>query len=76
MKRTSASATSGLVAVMALAALTATISASAMAEDKGWYGGLNIGRSKAKIDDVRIASGLLTGGFASVQISDDNRDLG
>lgn len=76
MKRTSAPATSGLMAVMALAALTATISASAMAEDKGWYGGINIGESKAKIDDARITNGLLTGGFVSAQISDDNRDLG
>ena len=74
MKLARASGTPSLVALAALAATFA--SPFAMAEDKGWYGGLNIGQSKAKIDDVRITSGLLTGGFTSVQISDDNRDVG
>jgi OOP family OmpA-OmpF porin len=47
-----------------------------MADDKGWYSGINAGESRAKIDDARISSGLLTGGFTSAKISDDNRDLG
>ena len=71
MKLARASGTPGLVA---LAALTATFASPfAMAEDAGWYGGLNIGQSRAKIDDVRINSGLLGGGFTSASITNDDR---
>jgi OOP family OmpA-OmpF porin len=48
----------------------------AMADDSGWYGGANIGQSKATIDDARITSGLLGGGFTSSSIADDNRSTG
>jgi OmpA-OmpF porin, OOP family len=73
MKRTTASAT---LTSVALAALTVSLSAPALADNKGWYGGINLGESRAKIDDARISSGLLTGGFTSARISDDDRDLG
>jgi OOP family OmpA-OmpF porin len=43
------------------------------AADSGWYGGFNVGQSRAKIDDSRILSNPGSG-FTSV--SDDDRDTG
>jgi OOP family OmpA-OmpF porin len=43
------------------------------AADSGWYGGLNVGQTRAKIDDARITSGLPGSGTS---ITDDNRDIG
>ena len=63
-----------------LVAFTVAIIASpftdAFAEQSGWYGGINLGQSRAKIDDVKITSGLLGGGFASASITNDERDTG
>ena len=42
----------------------------------GWYGGLSIGQSRAKIDDARITSTLLGAGFTSTSITHDDRDTG
>jgi OOP family OmpA-OmpF porin len=71
MKFTTASGTLGLAA---LAAFTAPL---AMAQDQtGWYGGANIGRSGATIDDARINSGLLGQGLGSTSITDRDRDTG
>lgn len=70
MKLTRASGALGLLAFAALA------SPLVMAEDLGWYGGANVGRSSATIDDARINSGLLGGGFTSSSIVDDNRSTG
>jgi OOP family OmpA-OmpF porin len=42
----------------------------------GWYGGFNVGQSRANIDDGRISSSLLGAGFASSTISHDERDSG
>ena len=64
---------SGTLSLLALAVL---VSPCALADDAGWYGGLSIGQSKAKIDDARIASGLLGGGFATSSISNDDHDTG
>ena len=61
---------------LSLAVFAAIASSFAMAEDSGWYGGANIGQSRAKIDDARITSGLLGKGFTSSLITDDNRDTG
>lgn len=61
---------------LGLVALTGMASPLTMAEDAGWYGGFNIGQSRAKIDDERITSSLLGGGFTSVSIVDDDRDTG
>lgn len=44
--------------------------------DMGWYGGLNIGQSRAKIDNANITGNLLGGGFATSSISNDDRDSG
>jgi OOP family OmpA-OmpF porin len=70
MKIARASGTLGLVALAVIA------SPFAVADDSGWYGGVNIGQSRAKIDDARITSGLLGGGFTTTSINDDNRDTG
>lgn len=69
MKFTSASGTLGLLA------LTVLVGPLAHAEGLvGWYGGANIGRSSAKIDDNRIGSSLAAGGASSISINDDDRD--
>ena len=67
---------SGKRSVVAYAVLASFVSPFAMAQDAGWYGGLNYGQSKAKIDDPRIISGLLGSGFFTTSIKDDNRDTG
>ncbi len=61
---------------LGLAVLAAFASPFAVADDTGWYGGLNIGQSRAKIDDARITSSLLGSGFGTSSITDDNRDSG
>ena len=62
--------------MLSLAALAAIASPFATAADSGWYGGVNIGQSMAKIDDARITSNLLGGGLAVTSITDDDRDTG
>ena len=59
-----------------LLALTLIASPMATAQDSGWYLGANLGQSTAKIDDVRITSGLLGAGFTTTSIKDGNKDLG
>ena len=61
---------------LGLAALAAIASSWAVADDLGWYSGVSVGQSRAKIDDTRITSSLLGGGFTATSISDDNRDTG
>lgn len=73
MKSIKASSFTGLAV---LAALAAGISPLAMAQDLGWYGGANIGRSAADIDDPRITSGLAAGGLGTSSISDRDRSTG
>src|SRR5690349_17287130 len=45
---------------------------AALAQDAGWYGGIGIGQSRAKINDDRIRAGLP--GVTSIQ--DDDTDTG
>ena len=59
-----------------LAALALIASPYAMADDTGWYGGISIGQSKAKIDDARIASNLLGSGLSTSSITNDDSDTG
>ena len=61
---------------LGLAALAAIASPFAVADDTGWYGGVNIGQSKAKIDDARITGNLLGSGFATSSITNDDHDTG
>ena len=48
----------------------------AVAADSGWVGGVNIGQSRAKIDDAQITAGLRGSGLATTSMVDDNRDTG
>ena len=65
-----AAATLGLVGCSVMSAALET------ADGSGWYGGLNIGQSAADIDHGRIRSGLLSSGFTTTSITDDDRDTG
>ncbi|MBL0122838.1 MAG: OmpA family protein [Betaproteobacteria bacterium] len=79
MKRTKVPATPRLLAcatLATLATLTTLASPFASADVSNWYGGINLGQSRAKIDDARITSGLLAGRFAVPSIADDDRDTG
>jgi OOP family OmpA-OmpF porin len=67
------SKTSGTLGFAALVMIASPI---ALADDTGWYGGANVGRSGVKIDDSRIIGDLLGDGFSTTSISDDNRDTG
>jgi OOP family OmpA-OmpF porin len=64
---------SGLLSLAALAIIASPI---ALADEAGWYGGLSVGQSRARIDDPRIVSSLLGNGITTTSISDDNRDTG
>lgn len=64
---------SGALGLVALATFVGPV---AMAQDAGWYGGANLGRSGATIDDARINSNLLSRGFGSSTIVDDDRSNG
>jgi OOP family OmpA-OmpF porin len=59
-----------------LAAVAVTLGPTAFADDAGWYTGFNAGQSRAKIDDARIADGLLGDGFTTTSISNDDRHFG
>lgn len=48
----------------------------AHAESSGWYGGGNIGRAQANIDDARITSDLLSKGLTAGPVIDNRRDRG
>ena len=67
-----------VTSALSLAALAALAGPGAMAQgqDSGWYGGANVGRSAATIDDERINSGLLGRGFSSSTTVDDDRSTG
>lgn len=67
--------TSGTLGLAVLAVFASPI---AMADDLdlGWYGGVNVGRSAATIDDARITSGLQAGGLATTSIDDRDRSTG
>lgn len=59
-----------------LAVAVMVCSPLALAQNTGFYVGGNGGQSRAKIDDNRINSNLLSEGFTSVTIDDDDDDLG
>jgi OOP family OmpA-OmpF porin len=61
---------------LSLAVLAAIFSPYAVADDSGWYAGANVGQSRAKIDDPRIAAQLLGAGVTAVSIADNKRDTG
>ena len=61
---------------LGLAALAAIASPFAVGDDAGWYGGLNIGRSRADIDNTKITGSLQGAGLATTSMTEDNRDTG
>jgi OOP family OmpA-OmpF porin len=65
--------TTGKLSLLTLALMAAPF---AMAQDAGWYGGANIGRTQASIDDARITSGLLGSSLTTTSIQDNDRDRG
>lgn len=73
LARAKSARTSGTLGLMALAAITSSF---AMADDSGWYGGLNLGHSSAKFDEGNITRGLQGRGFTTTSIAGDDDDLG
>jgi OmpA-OmpF porin, OOP family len=67
--------TSGILGLAALAVFSGP-AAQAQAPATGWYGGANIGRSAASIDNGRITSGLAAQGLAAGPIDDHDRSTG
>ena len=63
----------GRVGLVAIAVLASPL---ALADESGWYVGASVGNSSATIDDPRINSNLLNGGFSSSTIVDDDRSTG
>jgi len=70
MKSARSSETLGLLALALVA------SPYAVAADPGWYGGFNVGRSKAHLDEAGIATRLQGPALATTSISSDDRDTG
>jgi len=64
---------SGKVALIALTVLGSRI---AIAQDAGWYGGTNLGQSRATIDDGRIRRELQAGGLGTNSIDNDEHHFG
>jgi OmpA-OmpF porin, OOP family len=64
------------VAVLATAAVAQPSFAQNNNDMVGLYGGVNVGRSRATIDDSRISAGLVNNGFAVNSLADDNRSTG
>jgi len=66
-----------LGATAGLTALAFAVSPAAFADtDSGWYAGFNAGQARARIDDTRIADGLLDEGFTTTSITDDKHHFG
>jgi OOP family OmpA-OmpF porin len=62
--------------MLGLVATTIIASPFAMAQDPGWYGGGNIGRSRSEFNEAQTASGQLGGGFTTTTITKDIHDTG
>jgi outer membrane protein OmpA-like peptidoglycan-associated protein/opacity protein-like surface antigen len=61
---------------LSLLAFAVVASPLAKADDAAWYAGVNVGQSRATIDNPRITRGLLQSGFSTTSIRDDEHDLG
>lgn len=61
------------VGVLGLLGCAVMNSQFAAAADSGWIGGLNIGQSRANIDDVKITNQLLGAGLTPTSITDTSR---
>jgi OOP family OmpA-OmpF porin len=63
----------GRLSLLALALITSQL---AVAADEGWYGGLNVGQSRADVDDERIIARLLNDGFNTATLTEFEDDIG
>lgn len=70
--------TTSRLSVMALAILMSpwAFAQESVTYDRGWYGGLSAGQSRALIDDPRITSGLQSSGLTVTSIDDTSRSTG
>jgi OOP family OmpA-OmpF porin len=73
-KNTKLASISEILCVVAAAAIGC--SSAVAADDSGWYGGFNVGASRAKIDDARISRGLARSGFGATSFDNDADDIG
>ncbi|MFZ1377359.1 MAG: OmpA family protein [Geothrix sp.] len=64
---------SGMLGLVALALIAST---PIQAQDSGWYAGFNVGKTKAKIDDEKITSGIVGAGFTVTSIQDHDDGTG
>jgi len=67
---------SKIPALLTLTALALIASPSALAQDSGWYLGANLGKTKAKIDNDRIITGVIPPGFSVTVINNDDKGTG
>ncbi|PRC93515.1 OmpA family protein [Solimicrobium silvestre] len=66
-----------LIAFSAIAIPYAAAQENTTTQDtSAWYGGLNVGQSRAKIDDASITNRLLTEGASAMSINNNDRDTG
>lgn len=63
----------GTLGLTTLALMTAPL---AEAQDAYWYGGLNVGKSKADLDTGRVSGDLLQNGYTTSSINADDKDIG
>ncbi len=63
-----------IVGTLSLIGYFALISPFALAADRVWYGGINVGQSRTNIDDARISTELQSAGFATAVTAKDERD--
>lgn len=73
MNATNHFSVSGRSCALALAVLACPF---VLADDSYWYIGGSIGQSAATIDDQQIQASLLTGGFTTTSLVDDDHDQG
>jgi OOP family OmpA-OmpF porin len=64
------------IASLALAAIASPSFAQSNNDTVGLYGGINVGPSRAKIDDPRISASLVNNGFTVDSLTDDDRSIG
>ena len=64
------------IVVLATAAIASPSLAQTNDDGVGLYGGINVGRSRATIDDERIRGNLVANGFTVNSLGDDNRSTG
>lgn len=64
------------IAVLATTAIAHPSFAQTNDDMVGLYGGINVGRSRARIDDERIRGNLVGNGFTVNSLADDNRSTG